>query len=400
MDLASTYLIKGGWSAHGDVEVSGDTNSAIANTCLALLTGEKKIIINAPRTNIFLAFLKNLELLGVEIKWISISQISVDVDWNVFDPDFVQYLPDLVPTFSEIFINLVLAKKYSVKVPLKFRTHLPRYKRLGCIVEFSDDNYFLIQAPIHNNVALPKYHIHSFQKDFYALLNYSLLKYIYPKIHIDFDNKPHPLRIFSDQEYMKQDKYSVSANVSEVNFYAMLAVLTDGELNIKGVDLELSLGFLMDLDEIGATYEVKSKVLKIWQDLKFLKPKYNYISSNPDELGYLLLFHTLYGEKKISITCRDSFDIRDLIKTLNIMGCYISYEQLQDKILELTVKPSVLVSFKLPIPNGRWGGVVLAAAIAYIGNSIVTDIERISDYIPFLEETLENLDLKLIPRAS
>lgn len=399
MQKASTYLIKGGWSAHGEVDISGDTNSAIANTCHAILAGGVKTISNVPRTDIFLRFLSDLRLLGVEAEWVSVKQIKIDLNWNIFNPDFVENYAELSPAFLEVLINIVLAKRLSVRVPLKYRTHLQRYKRLGCIIEYSDDNYFLIQAPNTDDSESPVLHIHSYEKDFYALLNYALLKNIYPKIHIDFENKHNPVRIFTDTTYVAKNKYFVTPNVAEINFYAILSVLTDGELDLNGVDLSLSLGFLMDLDEIGASYEVKKNKVKIWQDLKLMEDKYNYVSSNADELGYLVLFHTLFREQSVKIVCRDSFDIRALIKTINIMGCHVGYIELEDKLLELTVKPGTLSSFKLAIPNSRWGGVILAAAFAYEGNTIISDMNKISEYMPFLDESLQYLDLKITARS-
>jgi len=61
-------LIHGGWPAHGEVTLTGDTYSAIVKICIACLNGGETVIENVPRSKLLLNFLNFASSIGVGAK--------------------------------------------------------------------------------------------------------------------------------------------------------------------------------------------------------------------------------------------------------------------------------------------------------------------------------------------
>lgn len=397
--MTKRVLIKGGRPLHGEVYVSGDTYSGIAAISYAIFSGEKKRVIGAPRSKVFIEFIKACNDCGLEIKWVEVDKLDVKIDWANFKSDFSKLGNSVSSNFLEIITNLVLTKKYSAKLPIRFRKNLGRYKRLGFTINYYEDSYFEIIRP--NNIAHENIYINAFERDFYTLLSYRILKNIFPQIHIDFQNNFHPLNVFdiSDEE----NEIKIDINRKEFNIYASLAMLNDGEIDILNYDLPKSLGFLMDLVEIGAEYEVINNRLRIWQSKKELKSNYDYTRSELDELGSCLIYLSVHSDRNIRVLCRDTKNVRNLLTLLNMVGCEIIYnlsEKRTSEILNLVVRPSNLHSFKISDDHIDLMGVMLMVSSAYKGNSIIDVEDSFENYHTNIWSNLEAIGLKVASKDS
>lgn len=389
------WLIRGGWSAHGELSVSGDSFSAIANISAALLSSDPKSITNVPRSNITLSFITFLNNCGFNIEWRGISRIKCNVDWSRFNPDLSKVEFDDF-RHMEIVADIVLAKLNRCLLPLKFRKYLTRYRRLKFEIHLIEDVGYQITVP--EIPEIKKMHIKSDQRDFYTVLSYSLLKFVYPEIHIAYKGVFDPANVFSDPEKSEKSTYKVNMNAIEFNFYTSLAMLTEGELKLQNVALSESLGYLLLLFEVGASYEVEGGTLKIWQDYKKIEQYYNFVKTAPDELGYLLLYLSVFASNKILVKAKNIPQNLKIIKNLNIMGCQLSYSDFESESIMVEVKPSNLKSFKQQVTSLESGGIILAASFIYDGNTIVSEINQFSEYLPFLSDNLTEIGLKFSTR--
>lgn len=389
------WLIRGGWSAHGELTVSGDSFSAIANISAALLSSDPKSITNVPRSNITLSFITFLNNCGFNIEWRGISRIKCNVDWSRFNPDLSKVEFDDF-RHMEIVADIVLAKLNRCLLPLKFRKYLTRYRRLKFEIHLIEGVGYQITVP--EIPEIKKMHIKSDQRDFYTVLSYSLLKFVYPEIYIAYKGVFDPANVFSDAEKLEKSTYKVNMNAIEFNFYTSLAMLTEGELKLQNVALSESLGYLLLLFEVGASYEVEGGTLKIWQDYKKIEQYYNFVKTAPDELGYLLLYLSVFATNKILVKAKNIPQNLKIIKNLNIMGCQLSYSDFESESIMVEVKPSNLKSFKQQVTSLESGGIILAASFIYDGNTIVSEINQFSEYLPFLSDNLTEIGLKFSTR--
>lgn len=389
-EINTRLLINGGWPAHGEIYLSGDTYSAIVNFCIASLQGGEVTIFNCPRSQLFLTVLDFANDIGIKINWKNIDTIVINTDWSEISGDIVSqnvFESDIY----EMFLCLLLVKKFSANVSLSFRKRLIRFKRLGFEIEYSDENFYKVVVPIEFKDVI--FNIYGRKRDFFTTLCYSILKNLCKGININFDNNYSPILNLLEFNSREIKELVCDANKTELNFYASLGLLTDGEITIRNADLSKSLSFLLDLREIGLEYEVKHRQVRIWQDLKYQKEFYNYTSSEPDEFGYLLLIHSVYGEKPVKIIGLDSYLHLQCIKQLNMLGCKIDFNTNDGKIYAV-VSPGILKSSKCFLESNGLAGVILVAGFTYVGNMIVNNNQQIDHYLPDLLENLDNLKLK------
>ncbi len=389
------WLIRGGWSAHGEVSVSGDSFSAISWISAALLSSDAKSIINVPRSNVTLSFIRFMNECGFNIEWRGLSRIKCNVDWSRLSPDLSKIEFDDY-RFMELAADIVLAKLNQCLLPLKYRKYLTRFRRLKFEVQLIEDVGYQITVP--QVPEIKKMHIKSEQRDFYTVLSYSILKFVYPEIYIEYKGVFDPANVFSDTERVAKSTFKVNMNAIEFNFYTSLAMLTEGELKLKNVELPESLGYLLLLFEVGASYEVEGGTLKIWQDYKKIEQYYNFVKTAPDELGYLLLYLSAFSDNKILVKAKNKPPYLKVIKTLNMMGCQLSYSDFESESIMVEVKPSNLKSFRQQITSIELGGVILAGSFLYDGNTIVSEINQFSEYLPFLSDNLNEIGLKFSTR--
>ena len=383
-------LIHGGWPAHGEVTLTGDTYSAIVKICIACLNGGETVIENVPRSKLLLNFLNFAISIGVGAKWVNVDALLINADWSSISNDISKKdLTDL--HIYEVFLCIVLAKKFSVKVSLATRKRLLRYKKLGFQMEYSEDNYYLITCPLE--FPSQRVNVNCRQRDFFTTLSYAIIKNLYTMVNINFENNYSPIRDVLGYSAVNSKKLIVDANRFELSFYASLALLTDGEITIKNADLSKSLGFLLDLREIGLDYDVKKNTVRVWQEQRVQKDFYNYYTSEVDELGYLLIIHSVIGSKKIKLIGYNSYGHREMLKNLNIMGCKIDYEEFGNK-LYISISPSILRTSRSFLDESGLAGVVIFASLVYQGNSIINNIDKIEHVLPDISDNLSSLKLK------
>ncbi|HPS28354.1 MAG TPA: UDP-N-acetylglucosamine 1-carboxyvinyltransferase, partial [Candidatus Paceibacterota bacterium] len=75
--MAEVFVIQGGHSLKGEIEVSGSKNAAIPILAATLLTKEPSIIRNVPLIQDILKLIEILESLGAKVEWLDKSTVKI-----------------------------------------------------------------------------------------------------------------------------------------------------------------------------------------------------------------------------------------------------------------------------------------------------------------------------------
>ncbi|MCX7955305.1 MAG: UDP-N-acetylglucosamine 1-carboxyvinyltransferase [Bacteroidales bacterium] len=153
------FIIEGGHSLNGEIEVYGAKNEALQVICASLLTNEEVIIENVPEILDIINLHKILSKLGVEIKKISEGKFSyqaknINLDY-IKTPDF--FLRTQKLRGSILIIGPLLARFGFASFPKPggdkigrrhIDVHIQAFKELGASFDFDYfKNYFTVKAP-------------------------------------------------------------------------------------------------------------------------------------------------------------------------------------------------------------------------------------------------------------
>ena len=75
--MAEVFIIQGGHSLKGEIEVSGSKNAAIPILAATLLTREPSIIKNVPLIQDILKLIEILESLGAKVEWLDKHTVKI-----------------------------------------------------------------------------------------------------------------------------------------------------------------------------------------------------------------------------------------------------------------------------------------------------------------------------------
>lgn len=149
------FLIEGGKSLNGTVEVSGYKNSAGAVLAASLLSEEPSVIDNLPRCLDVLNLVEILKQIGAEVEWLTPKKVKVSPK-NI-DPSNIPVNIFEKMRVSVLLIGPLLARFKKIKLPhpggdkIGFRpitSHLEAFQNFGVTVK-KEDGFYIFQAPNH-----------------------------------------------------------------------------------------------------------------------------------------------------------------------------------------------------------------------------------------------------------
>lgn len=76
----SSFIVEGGHSLHGEIEIQGAKNEALEVICAVLLTSEKVVISNLPQISDVRNLISLLAEMGVKVKYITPSEVEFQAD--------------------------------------------------------------------------------------------------------------------------------------------------------------------------------------------------------------------------------------------------------------------------------------------------------------------------------
>ncbi|MBI2414699.1 UDP-N-acetylglucosamine 1-carboxyvinyltransferase [candidate division WWE3 bacterium] len=434
----SNILIDGGKPLIGTVTVSGAKNSALKIIAAALFSNENVVLDNVPQIGNITNDLEIVTALGGSFEWISKNKLKIDpsgihtseipIDLGSKYRTAALYAASLVYRFGKATLPIPGGCKIGLRPMNRW---VETWQTLGIDVA-NDDNYFYLEA---RNI---KPGTVNFKVNTHMGTDNAILFSMFipgetiilnaaeePEVDdlINFVNsmgadvtriEPRKIRIVGKNTFYGTS-FSVMEDRNEVVTFAVAALVTNGNLVIKGVDRKNLLAFTNVLTKIGAKFEISEDELRIWRAGEKLSPTdvmtapYPGFMTDWQPLVTLLLTQCIGTSTVYDSVYWDRFGYT---KELNRMGCDIDVlkpselgkdliisEDTYDLVTQgepavvarINNAPSKLKGVKLLIPDLRAGATLVLAALAADGKSELVGFDNVTRGYEDFAEKLKGL---------
>lgn len=336
--------ISGGKPLLGEVEISGAKNSALKLIIASLFSSEPVYLSNVPKIKSIQNEILIMESLGSKIEWISNNYIKID-NSSLFSSIIPEELgKNLITSF--LFAGPLLYRFGEVTIPLpdsgisEIEKFINTWASLNIEINFDKNNLYLKsdkslpgRVEIHrsshtatDNAILSSIFLNgettiinsSEEIEIKDLINFCNLI----GAQIEYENK-RVLKI-SGQRHFKGAEFDVVSDLTEIVFFAVLALGSNGNIILKNID-KANLAFLVSfLNKIEANFEFTSNSeLRIWKKVGKLKSFDIKATSFPGIISDFVPFFVilaLFCEGESRITDQTYKDKFDFIYTLNKYG--------------------------------------------------------------------------------
>lgn len=282
----SKFIIQGGSSLNGDIEVHGMKNAALPVIAATLLTTEECIIDNVPQITDVRKMLGILKSLGAKVEWTGKHQITIcakEANLGSIEQEKVKsmrasvlLLGPLLARFREVRIyepgGCIIGKR-----PLD--THIHALRSLGAKVEPLDEEYHLKTEQLKGTeIILPEFSVTATENILMASVlaeGRTTIKLAAAEPHVQdlikFLNAmgakitgsgTHTL-VVEGVKKLHAAKHELIPDQIEIGTWAVAAALTGGEVNIHPVIPEHLDIVMLKFKEIGVNTEIKNNTLAI-----------------------------------------------------------------------------------------------------------------------------------------
>ncbi|NMB91530.1 UDP-N-acetylglucosamine 1-carboxyvinyltransferase [candidate division WWE3 bacterium] len=434
-------IVEGGTPLMGSVLVSGSKNSALKLIPAAMFSNEDIILSNVPRIKTIFDDLEVITSIGGKADWVGPNTLILNGS-----------------TINTCEVPLEIGSKYRTTMllagPLLFRfgkAFIPKYrsatfvhgsvnrfldtwKALGFKIE-EDEEYYKIFSENPNSASIV------FRTSSHMATDNAILSSVFIQGETVITNaseeceiddlvemlnqmgasveriEPRKIRI-NGVSIFKGTKFEVCSDKSEIATLASAAIVTKGNISIKGVRKDAMVQFVNFLDKIGMKFEFSGDELRVWRHDEDIKPLKLEISATPgfvpdwQSLATLILTQAS-GESTIHDTVyTDRFGY---VVDLNRMGAKIEvlkpseegiipvisddsydYDKLGEPSTLAKIKgPTKLKSERLNIDNFKYGAVLVLAALCAEGKSEIIGVENIENFFEGFVNKLKSLGAKI-----
>lgn len=436
-----SLLIEGGHPLVGTVKISGAKNSVLKIIAASLFSNEDIIIDNVPKIGTVMTDIEVAESVGAVVDWVGNNRILINGSKiSTYE------IPDEIGSRQRTALLLVgplLFRFGKAKIP-KFKhagykagplnRHVEMWRSLGIEV-VENDKYFELSSenikPANINFKTTS-HMGTDNAIISSLFipGETVITNASEESEVDdlinFINlmggsvqrtEPRTVKV-TGSTIFKSCRFEIQSDKSEAATFAAAAVLTKGNIEIKGVDRTVFIPFANFLNRIGARFEFIENGIKVWRNEPELSAIQLNISPTPgfipdwQSLAVLILTQA-QGESFVNDTVytnRFSY-----VTDLNRMGAEIelvkpsslnlfpvisddSYDFEKNGEPDCVAKikgPSKLKGEKLQILDFRYGAVLPLAALSAEGKSEIIGMENIEEYFENFSVKLEGLGAKI-----
>ena len=420
--MTEKFIIKGGKSLKGKVEMRGAKNAAFPIIAASLLTKKTCIIGNLPLIEDVFKMIKIVENIGAEVSWIEKRKIKINC--KKIDPSKLPL--DVISCFrgSILILGPLLARfsKTEIVPPggcligaRPIDTHLDAFKQLGVEIFLKGGIYCFKKSNQKTNkeVVLREFSVTATEN---VLLFSSL-------------SKGKTILKIADEDYQIQDlikvlnkmgaiikrigpnsfeirglkslkgfNHNIISDPIEGGTFIVAALATKGDVLIKKIDLSFLTLFLKRLKDFGALFKIISpnsiRVLpspRLRMDKIQSLPYPGIHTDLQPELGVLAtqskgptLIHDPLFEGRLKY-----------LEELNKMGADIVFCDPHRAVIN---GPTPLYGIEIPSPDLRAGAAILIAGLVARGTTTISNIYQIDRGYERIEERLQALgaDIKRI----
>lgn len=408
--------VNGGKPLLGEVEISGAKNSALKLLIASLFTSEPVYLSNIPKIKTIQTEILIMESLGSKIEWLSNNYIKID-NSSLFSSVIPEELGKNLLT-SFLFAGPLLYRFGEVSIPLpesgisEIEKFLNTWASLNIEINF-DKNYLYLKSDkslpgrveisrsshtATDNAILSSIFLNgettiinsSEEIEIKDLIDFCNLM----GASIEYENK-RVLKI-KGQRHFKSVEFEVVSDLTEVVFFTVLALGSNGNIILKNID-KGNLAFLISfLNKIEANFEFTSNSeLRIWKKIGKLKPFEVKSTAFPGIISDFIPFLVVLGlfcDGESHITDQTYKDKFDFIYTLNKFGAKIKiFEGNRDfeKCEILVNGPVDLALSKIKLENINSSGPLFLASILSPNNVEIVNHNK-------LEFVFENIIQKVV----
>lgn len=433
--------IEGGTPLMGTVLVSGSKNSALKLIHASMFANEDVVLSNVPRIKAIFDDLEVLSSIGGKAEWVGSSTLILN--------------GSSVNTHE---VPLEIGSKYRTTMllagPLLFRfgkAFIPKHKFIGfktgpmnrlldtwkCLgfrIE-EDDNFYRIYSDTSNASNI------SFRTSSHMATDNAILSSVFVQGETIINNaseeceiddlvgmlaqmgasieriEPRKIKI-NGVCIFKGTKFEVGPDKSEIATFASAAVITKGNISIKGVKRDSITQFVNFLNKIGVRFEFCDDELRVWRHDEEVQPLPVEVSATPGFVpDWQSLATLILTQANGDSTVHDTVYVDRFGYTvdLNRMGAKIEiikpseagivpvisddsydYEKFGEPNILARIKgPSKLRGERLTIHDFRYGAVLVLAALCAEGKSEIIGIENIENFFEGFVNKLKSLGAKI-----
>lgn len=394
------YIIEGGNKLKGRVKISGNKNEVLPCLAACLLTEEEIILKNVPNTADVEASLGIMQDLGVSInRENEIVKLNCkSINKTVLKTDIANKL-----RASILFVGPLLARFGKVEFPhpggcvigrRSIDTHLDGFKRLGFKFSISGD----INKGSRNGTEFKPQEIFLDEPSVTATENILLASTIIPTITLvkNCAVEPHVVGLCKMLKKMGAEiegigtqtlkingvknlhgcEYTIGADNVEFGTYAIAAAVTNGEIEIEGIELDGLEPIVKPFEKMGIKFQKTDSAIKVSAgSLKSIsKLVVNVWPGFPTDMMSAVI--VLATQARGATLCHDwMYESRMFfVDKLITMGACIT---LADPHRVVVSGPSKLRGKNLDTPDLRAGMALVIAALSAKGTSVINRAELI-----------------------
>lgn len=408
--------ISGGKPLLGEVEISGAKNSALKILIASLFTNEDVYISNVPKVKSLEKELQILESLGSKVEWITSSYLKINNSKLTSSVIPIELGKNLFTSF--LFAGPLLYRFGEATIPLPdngtedIERFIQTWSQLNIEINFDTDFIYLrsdnsksgrVEIPRTSHTATDNAILSSiFLNGETTIINTSEEVEVKDLVNfcremgaeIEYENKK-VLKI-KGQRHFKGAEFEVVSDLSEVVFFTVLALLTNGNVIIKNID-KSNLSFLIAfLNKIDASFEFTSNSeLRVWRRGGEIKEFDVSSSAYPniisDYIPYLLIL-SLFTKEECVLNDTSYKNKFSYIYLLNKIGAKIKlFEGSNDyERCDIIVKGNSNFNFdKVNVENSSYPEVFLLLSLALNSSTEILNSQK-------FESSFENLIEKVV----
>jgi len=414
----SKFLIQGGVSLSGEVEISGYKNAAGAILAAVLLTEQESIIDNLPRVTDVLDQIEILKQMGAEVEWLTEKKVKINP---------ANIVPEKIPfdlfekmRVSVLLVGPLLARFKKIKIPhpggdkiglRPISTHLQALRDFGVKI---DEKQGLYHLEIPENLEGKKIILKEFSVTATEILMMlaSLTKgktrieiaAAEPQVQ-DLGNllKKMGLKVegvgthtieIEGREKLSGAEFSICPDLLEAGTFLIALAVTHGEGTIKNVNPEHLSFFLEKMKDIGVNFEIGTNEILV-------KPSKEFKATKIQVLLYPGFPTDLQPQTSVLLTqAQGKSLIHDPLyenrfqhlHELRKMGADI---EIVDPHRALIFGKQELIVNKINSSDIRSGAALILAGLIPKGETLVENISQIERGYEKIEEKLRKLGAQI-----
>ena len=424
--MQDKFLIQGGIPLKGEVNISGNKNSAGVILAATLLTKQESIIDNLPRITDVLNQIEILKQMGAKIKWLTKKKIKINPA-NI-NPEKISYDLFKKMRVSILLIGPFLARFKKIKIPhpggckigqRPLSTYFQALKDLGVKIIKREDFYHL-EAP--KNIKGKRIVLREFSPIATEILMMlaSLIKgktkieiaaaephvqdlgMFLKKMGVEISGHgTHTIEI-EGRKSLPGIEFSICSDYMEAGTFLIALAITGGKGIIKNINSEHLVFFLEKMKEIGVNFEINENGLNTYgPDEIIVKPSKTFRATKVQILPYPGFPTDLQPQTSVLLTQSEGksliheplYENRfQHLQELKKMGADI---EIVNPYQAIIFGKKEIIGKKINSSDIRSGAAMILAGLIAKGETLIKNISQIERGHEKIEEKLRKLGARI-----